>query len=94
MFSSSLPDISQISRSEISIPHEILKKGRKEEDARQTDDFAERANVGPLFGWIQGKTRVKVGNNIFSIFMVCHGTNSPMEKYTISQFFFKFYQFQ
>ena len=60
VFSSSLPDISQISRSEISIPHEILKKGRKEEDARQTDDFAERANAGPLFGWIQGKTRVKV----------------------------------
>ena len=51
----------QISRSDISLPDEILKKGRKEEDARQTDDFAERANAALLFGWVQGKTRVKVG---------------------------------
>ena len=54
----------QISRSSnISIPDEILRKGLREEDARQGDSFAERANAGLLFGWVQGKTRVKVSHS-------------------------------
>ena len=55
----------QISRSSnISIPDAILRKGLREEDARQGDSFAERANAGLLFGWVQGKTRVKVSQSV------------------------------